>query len=33
MPTKKRNPEQHPDLESVMFTEAQIKKRVRELGR
>jgi hypoxanthine phosphoribosyltransferase len=33
MPNKRRNPDQHPDLESVMFTEAQIKKRVRELGR
>jgi hypoxanthine phosphoribosyltransferase len=33
MPTKNRNSEQHPDLESVMFTEAQIKKRVRELAR
>ncbi len=31
MPTK--NPAKHPDLESVMFTEAQIKSRVRGLGR
>jgi hypoxanthine phosphoribosyltransferase len=33
MPTRTKNPKGHPDLESVMFTEAQIKKRVRELGR
>jgi len=33
MPTKKRPAASHPDLESVMYTEAQIKKRVRELGR
>jgi hypoxanthine phosphoribosyltransferase len=32
MPTKKPRPAAHPDLECVMFTEAQIKKRVRELG-
>jgi hypoxanthine phosphoribosyltransferase len=32
MPTHTRNPEHHPDLESVMFTEAQIKTRVQELG-
>jgi len=31
MPTKKAA--KHPDLESVLFTEAQIKKRVKELGR
>jgi len=33
MPTRNKTPKIHPDLESVMFTEAQIKKRVRELGR
>ena len=33
MPTTKRKPREHPDLENVLFTEAQIKKRVRELGR
>ena len=33
MPTQKNNPSMHPDLECVLFTEAQIKKRVRELGR
>jgi hypoxanthine phosphoribosyltransferase len=33
MPKKKTPPAVHPDLESVLFTEAQIKKRVRELGR
>lgn len=32
MPTRNKTPKVHPDLESVMFTEAQIKKRVRELG-
>ncbi len=32
MPTSKRSSAMHPDLESVMFTEAQIKKRVRQLG-
>jgi len=32
MPTKKAYLVSHPDLESVMFTEAQIKRRVRELG-
>ena len=32
MPTKTRTPAKHPDLESVMFTEEQIKARVRELG-
>jgi hypoxanthine phosphoribosyltransferase len=32
MPTKK-HPAIHPDLESVLFTEAQIKKRVQGLGR
>src|SRR5476649_2580796 len=31
MPTKKAA--KHPDLESVLFTESQIKKRVKELGR
>jgi hypoxanthine phosphoribosyltransferase len=33
MPHKRTTPAAHPDLESVLFTEAQIKKRVRELGR
>jgi len=33
MPTRSKTSKEHPDLESVMFTEAQIKKRVRELGR
>jgi hypoxanthine phosphoribosyltransferase len=33
MPNKRTTPAGHPDLESVLFTEAQIKKRVRELGR
>ncbi len=33
MPAKTRNPNEHADLESVMFTEAQIKRRVRGLGR
>jgi hypoxanthine phosphoribosyltransferase len=33
MPHKRTTPAGHPDLESVLFTEAQIKKRVRELGR
>jgi hypoxanthine phosphoribosyltransferase len=33
MPTRNKTSKEHPDLESVMFTEAQIKKRVRELGR
>ena len=33
MPNTKKFLEGHPDLECVMFTEAQIKKRVRELGR
>jgi hypoxanthine phosphoribosyltransferase len=33
MPTKTRTPAKHPDLESVMFTEGQIKRRVRGLGR
>ena len=33
MPTPKKKTAAHPDLESVLFTEAQIKKRVRELGR
>ena len=33
MPTKRNPPAPHPDLESVLFTEAQIKKRVRGLGR
>jgi hypoxanthine phosphoribosyltransferase len=33
MPSTTKNPVKHPDLESVMFTEAQIKKRVRGLGR
>ncbi|HXN35945.1 MAG TPA: hypoxanthine phosphoribosyltransferase [Opitutaceae bacterium] len=33
MPINRRNPNAHPDLESVMFTEAQIKARVRGLGR
>jgi hypoxanthine phosphoribosyltransferase len=32
MPNKRTTPAVHPDLESVLFTEAQIKKRVRELG-
>jgi hypoxanthine phosphoribosyltransferase len=32
MPNTKKFLEGHPDLESVMFTEAQIKKRVQELG-
>jgi len=32
MPTKRTTPTVHPDLESVLFTEAQIKKRVRGLG-
>jgi len=32
MPNKTK-PAPHPDLESVLFTEAQIKRRVRELGR
>jgi hypoxanthine phosphoribosyltransferase len=32
MPHKRTTPAGHPDLESVLFTEAQIKKRVRELG-
>jgi hypoxanthine phosphoribosyltransferase len=32
MPTSSKNPRIHPDLESVMFTEAQIKRRVRELA-
>ena len=32
MPNKKKSPVMHPDLESVMFTERQIKKRVRELA-
>ena len=33
MPTKKRPSSFHPDLESVMFTEAEIKRRVKGLGR
>jgi hypoxanthine phosphoribosyltransferase len=33
MPNRSSTSKVHPDLESVMFTEAQIKKRVRELGR
>jgi hypoxanthine phosphoribosyltransferase len=33
MPTRSSTSKVHPDLESVMFTEAQIKRRVRELGR
>jgi hypoxanthine phosphoribosyltransferase len=33
MPNTTKSPEAHPDLESVMYTEAQIKKRVRGLGR
>ena len=33
MPNKRTTPAVHPDLESVLFTEAQIKKRVRGLGR
>jgi hypoxanthine phosphoribosyltransferase len=33
MPTKRTTQGAHPDLESVLFTEAQIKKRVHELGR
>jgi len=33
MPTRSKNAKVHPDLESVMFTEGQIKARVRELGR
>ncbi len=32
MPTPRKTPAIHPDLESVMFTQAQIKKRVRGLG-
>lgn len=32
MPTNWTHQDGHPDLESVMFTEAQIKERVRELG-
>ena len=32
MPTATKKPLIHPDLESVMFTEAQIKQRVHELG-
>jgi hypoxanthine phosphoribosyltransferase len=33
MPTKRKSPAVHSDLESVLFTEAEIKKRVKELGR
>jgi hypoxanthine phosphoribosyltransferase len=33
MPTPKKQPRIHPDMESVMFTEAQIKRRVKGLGR
>src|ERR1700734_4391488 len=33
MPTKRKGPACHPDLESVLFTEEQIKRRVRGLGR
>jgi hypoxanthine phosphoribosyltransferase len=33
MPTPAKTHAVHPDLESVLFTEAQIKRRVRELGR
>jgi hypoxanthine phosphoribosyltransferase len=33
MPVTKRSPLRNPDLESILFTEAQIKKRVQELGR
>jgi hypoxanthine phosphoribosyltransferase len=33
MPTKKKTPSIHPDLESVLFTEEQIKRRVKSLGR
>jgi hypoxanthine phosphoribosyltransferase len=33
MPNKRKTPGGHPDLESVLFTEAQIKKRVRGLGK
>jgi len=32
MPAKRRSPSIHPDLESVMFTEDQIKQRVKSLG-
>src|SRR5208282_3821385 len=32
MPASTREPHVHPDLESVLFTEEQIKKRVGELG-
>ena len=32
MPTPRKSSAMHPDLESVLFTEAQIKKRVRQLG-
>ena len=33
MPTKRKSPAVHSDLESVLFSEAEIKKRVKELGR
>jgi hypoxanthine phosphoribosyltransferase len=33
MPTKTKKPSKHPDLESVLFTEAEIKGRVRALGK
>src|ERR1700722_4555009 len=32
MPATRRSPKIHPDLESVMFTEAEIKRRVKSLG-
>ncbi|HEY1791904.1 MAG TPA: hypoxanthine phosphoribosyltransferase [Opitutaceae bacterium] len=33
MPTKSRSAKRHPDLETVLFTEAEIKRRVKGLGR
>jgi hypoxanthine phosphoribosyltransferase len=33
MPTKRKYPAVHSDLESVLFSQAEIKKRVKELGR
>ena len=33
MPSSKKSPARHPDLQSVLFTEAQIKRRIRSLAK